>query len=195
LSAKRNGTKDGNITQYKVRYVAKGYTQQHSIDYDKTSAPTAHLESFHSLLHLAAILDWDVQQFDVKTAFLHSVLPDSETMFLEQPASFKVKGKEDWVMQLMKSIYGMKQASHIWNATFHTAMCEWNFMHLTYKWCIYRRSSPSGTLLFAVHVDDIITIASSPVENKWFLSLLHSKWDILAIGSVKFALGISITHH
>jgi Reverse transcriptase (RNA-dependent DNA polymerase) len=113
-------------------------------------------------------------------------------MFLEQPASFEVEGKEDWVMWLMKSIYGMKQASRVWNATFHAAMWEWNFTHLTCEWCIYRHSSPSGTLLFMVHVDDIITVASSPVENVQFLSLLCSKWDISAISSAKFTLGISI---
>jgi hypothetical protein len=175
--------------------VAKGYAQQHGIDYDKVSAPTARLESFRILLHIAASLDWDVQQFDVKTAFLHGILPDSETMYLEQPPGFEVEGKEDFVMRLMKSIYGMKQASRVWNATFNSAIKGWGFTRLACEWCVYRRSSASRTVLFAVHIDDIISIASSPEENSRFLSLLRAKWEISALGPAKFTLGISITRH
>ena len=58
-------------------------------------------------------LGWDIQQFNIKTAFLHGVLPPDETMYMEQPTGFEVPGKEDWVWQLLKSIYSMRQASHI----------------------------------------------------------------------------------
>ena len=36
----------GKIVCYKVCYVAKGFAQRQGIDYDKTTAPTARLESF-----------------------------------------------------------------------------------------------------------------------------------------------------
>ena len=119
LVCKRKRDDSGAIKRYKVRYVAKGYAQQYGVDYDKTTAPTARLESFRVVLHIAASLDWDLQQFDIKTAFLHGVLPPDETAYMEQPPGFEEPGKEDHVMQLHKSIYGMKQASHIWNKTFH----------------------------------------------------------------------------
>jgi hypothetical protein len=51
----------GNIVRYKVRNVTKGYTQLFGIDYDNTTAPTAHLEFFCSILHISATLDWDIQ--------------------------------------------------------------------------------------------------------------------------------------
>jgi len=53
-------------------------------------------------------LDWDLHQFNIKMAFLHGILPLDETMFMEQPPSFKAPGKHDWVWRLLKSIYGMK---------------------------------------------------------------------------------------
>lgn len=58
-----------------------------------------------------ASLGWDVQHFDIKTAFLHGMLPENEMAYMEQPPGFEALGKETWVMQLMKSIYGMRQAS------------------------------------------------------------------------------------
>jgi Reverse transcriptase (RNA-dependent DNA polymerase) len=193
LVCKRKRDGAGNVTWYKVRYVAKGYAQQYGIHYDKTAAPTTRLESFRALLHIGAALNWDIQQFDVKTAFLHSILPAGESMFLEQPPRFEEPGKEGWVMHLMKSIYGMKQASRVWNVTFDSVVQEWGFMRLPCEWCVYRRQSKTGTILFAVHVDDIISIASSSDENKRFQSLLTSRWDISALGPAKFALGIAIS--
>jgi hypothetical protein len=108
---KRNDT--GKVVHYKVRYVAKGFAQQFGIDYDKTTAPISRLESLRAISHLAAMLDWDLCQFNIKTAFLHGILPPDETMFMEQPPGFEAPGKHDWVWRLLKSIYGMKQASRV----------------------------------------------------------------------------------
>lgn len=82
-----------------MRYVAKGYTQRYGADSDKTTAPTARMESFRALMHLAASLNWDIQHIDIKTAFLHGVLPGDETAYLEHPEGFEEPGKEDWVLK------------------------------------------------------------------------------------------------
>jgi hypothetical protein len=193
LVCKRKRDDAGNISRYKVRYVAKGFAQRYRIDYNKTTAPTARLESFRALMHIAAVLDWDIQHVDIKTAFLHGVLPESETVFMEQPPGFEEPGKEDWVWRLVKSLYGMKQASRIWNMTFHKTMEKMGFRRLVNEWCVYRRQTPTGTTIFAVHVDDIIAISSSPDENDLFKTELKSHWDISDLGTAKFALGISIS--
>jgi len=192
LVCKRKRDDNGNIIWYKVHYVAKGYAQLPGIDFTKTTAPTARLESFRSLLHLAATLQWDVQHFDIKTAFLHGVLPDDETAYMEQPPGFEVPGKETWVMRLMKSIYGMRQASRRWNETFHKAIEELGFSRVPCEWCVYSRHTPTGTVIFCVHVDDIFSIANPPEENARFRDELKSKWDISDLGPAKFGLGIAI---
>jgi hypothetical protein len=181
--------------RYKVRYVAKGYAQQYGVDYEKTTAPTARLESFHSILHLAACLDWDLQQLDIKTAFLHGVLPEEETAYMEQPHGFKEPGKKDWVMKLMRSIYGMKQASRIWNQTFHATVTNLGFKHIDGKHCVYRRATDTRIIIFAVHVDNIISASSSPTENARFKDELRRHWEISDLGPAKYALGIAITHN
>lgn len=192
LVCKRKRDDVGNITRYKVRYVAKGYAQQPGVDFTKTTAPTARLESFRTILHIAATLNWDVQHFDIKTAFLHGVLTEDEVTFMEQPPGFESPGKEEWVMRLMKSIYGMRQASRRWNETFHKAVVEWGFTRVPCEWCVYIRRCPSGTVIFAVHVDDIFSIAWPPEENTRFKNELKSQWEISDLGPAKFALGIAI---
>jgi hypothetical protein len=63
---------NGKAVRWKVRLVFKGFEQIYGRDYSKTSSPTARMESWRVLLHLAATLDWDTQQIDVKTAFLEN---------------------------------------------------------------------------------------------------------------------------
>jgi hypothetical protein len=193
LVCKRKRDDTGKVVRYKVRYVAKGFAQRAGIDYDKTTAPTARLESFRAIAHLAAALDWDLHQFDIKTAFLHGILPPEEVAYMEQPPGFEVPGKEDWIFQLLKSIYGMKQASRIWNITFNKAVTAWGFERLPCEWCVYRRQSPTGTIIFSLHVDDIFSAASSPAETANFKSFLESQWEIADLGPAKFALGIAMT--
>ncbi|KAM2347418.1 hypothetical protein ACFX1X_011202 [Malus domestica] len=65
---------DGIMEQYKARLVAKGYTQTYDIDYRETFAPVPKISTIRVLLSLTANLDWPLQQFDVKNAFLHGDL-------------------------------------------------------------------------------------------------------------------------
>ncbi|GKF66480.1 putative RNA-directed DNA polymerase [Tanacetum coccineum] len=72
--------------------------------------------SIRVVLGLAASLDLEVEQMDVKTSFLHGDL-DKE-IYMEQPEGFQVKGKEDYVGLVMMTsssycymlmIYQLKQ--------------------------------------------------------------------------------------
>jgi len=49
-----------------------------------------------------------------------------------------------------------------------------------------------GMVIFSIHIDDIYSIADPPEENACFKAKLHSRWDILDLGDIKFTLGISI---
>jgi hypothetical protein len=88
----------------------------------------------------------------------------------------------------------MKQASHIWNQTLHKAIEDMGFVCLQCEWCVYRHTSSTGTIIFAVHIDDIISAASSAAENNRFQDLLKTQWDITKLGEPRLALGIVISH-
>ena len=123
-------------------------------------------------------LDWDMQQFDVKQAFLHGILKPDEVQFMAQPKGFEVEEKEDWVWRVEKGLYGMHQAGHIWNKTMHDKMIAWGFHCLDCKYCVYARDDDTGSVLTAVHVDDFVSIASTKTANDVFKQQMKSEWTI-----------------
>ena len=90
--------------RWKVRLIFKGFEQIYGKDYTKTASPTAHMESWHVLLHLVVALDWDAQQIDIKTAFLYGLLPEDEIQYMEQPQSFEEPGKEEYVWRIERGL-------------------------------------------------------------------------------------------
>lgn len=76
-------------------HVVQGFNQIYSRDYTCTTLPTAHAELWRILLHLAALLGWEANQIDVKTAFLNGILPEEKTVYIEQLKGFEEQGKED----------------------------------------------------------------------------------------------------
>jgi hypothetical protein len=149
------------------------------------------MEAFRTILSFAATNDYDAQQFDVKTAFLNGVLDEDEVQYMEQPKGFEEPGKEDWIWELCKGLYGMKQAGRIWNKTVNQGMLEWDFKRLPCEWCIYYRRTGTGIVLVAIHVDDFLSVASSREANDVFKNQLKSRFTI-SESDVDLCLGIRI---
>ena len=78
---------NGTLERYKVRLVAKGFTQTFGIDYLETFAPVAKLNIARVLLSVAVNLDWPLQQLDVKNFFLNCDI--EEEVYMDSPLGFE----------------------------------------------------------------------------------------------------------
>eukprot|EP00253_Pinus_taeda_P027342 PITA_27342 len=85
----------GKVKKYKARLVAKGYSQVPRIDFGDIFSPVVKVASIRLLLSVAAAFDFEVEQMDVKTTFLHGDL--EEEIYMKQPEGFGVKDKKELV--------------------------------------------------------------------------------------------------
>ena len=65
--------------------------------------------SLRIIVVIVAHFDLELHQMDVRTTFLNGDL--IEDVYMSQPISLEEVGKDHKVCKLLKSIYGLKQAS------------------------------------------------------------------------------------
>jgi hypothetical protein len=95
-----------DVIPKKVRLVAKSYTQKEDEYFFDTYSPVVRPTIICVLLSLVVSFDLLVHQMDVKIAFLNGEL--EEEIYMTQPDKFVVKGQEDKVCKLQKSLYDLK---------------------------------------------------------------------------------------
>ena len=115
---KKKTNAEGKVEKYKTWLVAKGYSQVPGIDFGEIFSPVAKVDSIRLLLSVVVAFDFEVEQMDVKTTFLHGDL--EEEIYMKQPKGFMVKGKKKLLCRLKKSLYGLKQWPQMWYQKFAT---------------------------------------------------------------------------
>ena len=111
---------NGMVERYKACLVAKGYAQTKGVDYFETFSPVENMATIRVVLALASIKRWYVQQLDVNNAFLHGDL--SEDAYMTVPSGVSTS-KPNQCCKLMKSLYGLKQASRKWYKKLSILLC------------------------------------------------------------------------
>ena len=102
----KEGNSPGDKVRYKFRLVAKGFTQREGIDYIEIFSPVVKYKTIRMVLAMVVQFDWEIEQMDVKTAFLHGELV--ETIYMMQLEGYEEGRQGDLVCNLKKSLYGLK---------------------------------------------------------------------------------------
>ena len=187
---KRKRGPDGKVETFKARLVAKGYTQKEGIDYDETFSPVAMLKSVRILLAVAAALDYEIWQMDVKTTFLNGEL--EEDIYMQQPKGFIALSQEHMVCKLHRSIYGLKQASRSWNIRFDQVIKLYGFEKSPDEPCLYKKIQGIVVVFLVLYVDDILLIKNSVKVLSDVKGYLKKQFDMKDLGEANYILGIKL---
>jgi hypothetical protein len=181
---------DNSIARYKARLVAKGYSQVPGQDFTETTSPVARLASYRAILSLAAKLNLEAHHLDIETAFLNGEL--DEEIYMKAPDGF---AGNNGVWKLMKSLYGLKQASYIWNKLLDNTLKKLEFNRCNKDLCVYLYKSGNTFAILAVHVDDMLMASNSKQKLAEIKQGLSKFFRVKDLGEVNFLLGIEVTRN
>ncbi|CAI7744571.1 unnamed protein product [Closterium sp. NIES-54] len=98
----------GSPPVFKVRYVARGFSQRQGVDFFQTFSPTPKMTTLRVVLHVAAQRDYELHSLDFSTAFLQGSL--HEEIWLRRPPGFTGSFPPDTQWSLRRPVYGLRQA-------------------------------------------------------------------------------------
>jgi len=168
--------------------VIKGSSQKRWIDFEEIFSTGVKMSSIRVALGLAASLDLEIKQLDIKTAFLHRDL--EEEIYMEQHEGFEVAGKENLVCRLKKSLYGLKQVPRYWYKKFDSFMTGHDFKKtLTDQYVFVKRYGHGDFIISLLYVDGMLIARHDPKKIIAVKKALSKSFAMKDLGSKKQILG------
>ncbi|PNX75793.1 retrovirus-related Pol polyprotein from transposon TNT 1-94 [Trifolium pratense] len=182
---------DGSIERYKARLVAKGYNQIEGLDFFDTFSPVAKITTVRILIALASLKSWHLHQLDVNNAFLHGELQEDVYMTIPEGV---VAPKPNQVCKLLKSLYGLKQASRKWYERLTSLLVQQGYTQSTSDYSLFTLKHDHSFTALLVYVDDIILAGDSLSEFARIKQILDREFKIKDLGQLKYFLGLEVAH-
>ena len=184
---------NGIIVRRKARFMAKGYSQEYGYDYLHTYAPVASITTMRLILALACILDLELDNMDVETAYLQSDL--EEKVYVRQPPGCLQYGSngDELVCRLHKSLYGLKQSGRNWHKKIDGWLRGYGFHPPSVDPCLYVKFGSSDEILVIVlYVDDLIIASISRDMVDDFKQAISKEFSMKDLKQLDWILGMAI---
>ncbi len=94
-----------------ARWVVQGYLQQFGNDFEQTFAAVVKPMAFRMLFAIAAYYGLDIDQMNIKTAFLYGII--NQLVYVQIPKGSKTIANKIIVRKLQKALYGLKKAQRL----------------------------------------------------------------------------------
>jgi hypothetical protein len=183
----------GNITRYKARLVAQGYSQVPGIDFFDTYTPVTKMVTIHMTLTFAARRDHEIHQVNIKNVFLNGKFEEGEIIYMKLPPGIELTKEKGKVLHLLKPLYGLRQSARHWYK------CLWGVLYKELKmkkcevdqaafyWC-----EGEDTITIVVHVDDLTIVTSNEKLMGKVKSALKGRFKISDMGEIHWILGFEV---
>uniref|UniRef100_A0AAV1THW1 Reverse transcriptase Ty1/copia-type domain-containing protein n=1 Tax=Peronospora matthiolae TaxID=2874970 RepID=A0AAV1THW1_9STRA len=132
---------------------------------------------------------WPIDQLDVVTAFLYSFIDGQ--VFCVIPEGVELDSTFD-CLELVKSIYGLKQVSRVWNATFDEFVYSIGFQVSDFDPCLYIKTSDGHRVSLLVYVHDVLVTGSSPELIAQTKNDLKTRFEMTDSDKCASVLGIAL---
>eukprot|EP00435_Cladocopium_sp_Y103_P044365 s2174_g12.t1 len=154
----------------KARLVVLGYEDPlvHEIPRD---SPTMSKLTRMLILQTAASRRWDLESFDIRTAFLRGTETSNRTLGLEPPIEMRerMRLKPQEVLKLLKGAYGRVDAPYLWFMELKAGLEQVGFVQAPFDPCAFVLPHPVTKQtegILGVHVDDGLGCGSEYFSQK-----------------------------
>lgn len=153
----------------KARLVVLGY-EDPQIENIPRDSPTMSKLSRMFVLQTAASKKWNIESFDIKTAFLRGTdLSQDRKLGIEPPKEMRdrLKLRDGEVLQLLKGAYGRVDAPYLWFVELKKGLEQLGFVQCPFDPCLFVLSIRGETHgLIGIHVDDGLCCGSPVFQQK-----------------------------
>jgi len=175
-------TIDGQLLKYKARFCADGRQQQYGIDYFESYAPVIIWSTVCLVLLLSVLLNLHCCQVDFTQAFPQAKI--NVPVYLWMPAGWKytdANGNSDYCLELLKNLYGTKQAARRWFLHLWDGLLSKGFWQSTVDPCLFF----SSDCILIVYTDDCLIFGPSAAQVQLVITSLQQTFLMKDEGEVK----------
>ncbi|XP_070040726.1 uncharacterized mitochondrial protein AtMg00810-like [Nicotiana tomentosiformis] len=126
---------------------------------------------------------------DVHNAFLNGDL--HEEFYMTMPHGFGSQG-EHRVCILLKSLYGLKQASRQWNLKLTQALLKSGYHQSKHDYSLFSKITNGKFVLILVYIDDLLITGNDQEEINASKAALHQNFKLKDLGELRYFLGTEI---
>ena len=181
---------DGSLDIYKARLVAKEYDQIEGLDYNENFSLVVMMATMRILFAISAILDLELQQMNVKTAFLNGDL--NEVIYMQQPEGFIHNETQNLVCLLGKSIYDLKQSPKMWNEKISSFLLKLGFIMGIKDNGLYILQKGEIFLWLALYIDNFFLFSNNINLLKKVKEALSKQFDMIDLRDLSSGLNLYI---
>jgi hypothetical protein len=107
---------------------------------------------------------------------------------------YKVKGKENLVCRLKKSLYGINQYPRQWYLKFDRFMTEQYYIRCHFDHCVYFKRLENGSyIILLLYRDDTLVVWSNMQDINFLKNKIANSFAMKDLGAPKKILGMRIT--
>jgi hypothetical protein len=150
------------------------------------------MATIQTVLAMAAQNDWEIHQIDIKSAYLNATLRD-DIYTVRAPPGYLKLNDQGKVLKLLRSLYGLKQASFEWSEELASAFAKMGFSRSQIDQAVYYYRRTDKHMVITISVDDMaVTSKYQWCDIEWFKAELQKYFEISDLGELNWLLGLKV---
>lgn len=162
------------------------------MDFDQIFAAVVKLIAFRVLFAIATYFDLDIDQMNVKTAFLYGLI--NQLTYVKMQKGTKTKANKNIVCKLFKALYSLKQLPRLWYKRLSAFLLEKLGLKHTYANhnIFITKTGLNGPIISTF----IYNIKIMKIKGNGFIRRVKAKlitaFSMVDIGLISFYLGLKV---